>query len=926
MGHYNHNEIELKWQQIWREKQAFSKSDDLKKPKFYILDMFPYPSGSGLHVGHPLGYIATDIVARYKRLCNYNVLHPMGYDAFGLPAENYAIATGTHPAYSTEKNISRYRQQLNRMGLAYTPDTELRTSDPDYYKWTQWIFLKLFNSWYDKTTDQAQSIEKLVQLFEKEGNSQLNACTTLEEIFTQADWALFSEAKRQTILLHYRLAYLSWMEVNWCPALGTVLANEEVKDGVSERGGHPVFRVPMRQWSLRIVAYAERLLAGLNTVNWPSSVVEMQKNWIGRSTGAYCWFEISGKPELPAIKVFTTRPDTLFGVTFLAIAPEHSLVEKLTDASQQKDVSEYCEMASRKSERDRIANINQTTGVFTGSYATHPITKQQIPIWIADYVLSTYGTGAIMAVPAHDARDFKFAKTYHLPIIQVIQGHSKSADAAYEAKEGILINSGFLNEKTVLESIDLMSRYLEDNKLGKATVQYRFRDPVFSRQRYWGEPFPIVYRDDIPYPLPETDLPVRLPDVQSYKPAGNGESPLANVVGWINHPNGKRETNTMPGWAGSSWYFLRYIDVNNKKQLVDFQKQQYWMNIDLYVGGAEHAVGHLLYARFWTKFLYDIGSISFQEPFQKLVNQGMILGNSAYLFKKKNEPVFVSKNLINPAESYIKIRTDASFVQDGVLDVESFKQWLPDYQSAVYETDSSGKFYCHIEVEKMSKTFYNVVNPDQICEDYGADTLRMFEMFLGPLEQTKPWSSQGISGVYAFLKRLFNWLTDDKNNVSWTVDAPTPEELRILHSTTKKVAEDIEKLSFNTCVSQFMIALNELIRLNCRKRAVFEPLLIALSPFAPHITAELWERAGHTTFIHEEKFPMVEEKYLQTDTYNYPVSINGKVKFKISLDTQISEKEVREFLSQNTDFQRLLGDKSLKKIIYVPGKIINVVV
>lgn len=926
MGHYNHSEIEAKWQQIWQQNSSFSVSDDHKKPKFYVLDMFPYPSGSGLHVGHPLGYIATDIVARYKRLCGYNVLHPMGYDAFGLPAENYAIATGTHPAHSTEKNIARYRQQLTKMGLAYTPNTEIRTSDPNYYKWTQWIFLKLFNSWYNNSLDKAQPIETLVQQFEENGNTAISACASFEETFTGEEWKNFSPKHQQEILLHYRLAYLSWMEVNWCPVLGTVLANEEVKDGLSERGGHPVYRVPMRQWSLRIVAYAERLLQGLTEINWPSSVVEMQRNWIGRSTGAYCFFSIDSKPEVAPVKIFTTRPDTLFGATFLALAPEHPVVKEITTPEQQEAVSAYCEASARKSERDRIANLNTTTGVFTGAYALHPITQQKIPIWITDYVLASYGTGAIMAVPAHDARDFKFAQKYNLPIIQVIQNKNVNETSAYEAKEGILIQSDFLNGKSVLEAIEAMGQYLEQAGFGKVTIQYRFRDPVFSRQRYWGEPFPIVYQDDIPYPLSENDLPVTLPNVQSYKPAGNGESPLANVFDWLNHPKGRRETNTMPGWAGSSWYFLRYIDVENNNQLIDFQKQKYWMNVDLYVGGAEHAVGHLLYARFWAKFLYDIGVISFQEPFQKLVNQGMILGNSCYLFKKKNEQTFVSKNVLDPKESYIKVRTDASFVQDEVLDIESFKEWMPDYKSATFEMDSTEKFYCHIEVEKMSKTFYNVVNPDQICETYGADTLRMFEMFLGPLEQTKPWSSQGISGVYSFLKRFFNWLTDDTGNICWTTEEPTAEEQRVLHTTIKKVAEDIEKLSFNTSVSQFMIALNELIRLNCRKQAIFEPLLVVLSPFAPHLTAELWGCAGNKTPIHEANYPKFNEKYLQSDTYDYPVSINGKMKFKINLDIQLSEAEVRELLAQHIDFQRYLGDKSLKKIVYVPGKIINVVV
>ncbi len=782
--------IDKKWQKIWKERGYFKVNRYSTKPKFYVLDMFPYPSGAGLHVGHPLGYIASDIIARFKRHEGYEVLHPMGYDAFGLPAEQYAIRTGTHPAITTEKNIERFRKQLEMLGLSYDPDAEIKTCDPDYYRWTQWIFIKMFHSWYNKKKEKAEPIETLIAIFEKEGNSNVEAATTYEETFTAEEWRQFSEEEKQKILLHYRLAYLDEVEVNWCPALGTVLANEEVKDGVSERGGYPVYRIPMRQWLLRITAYADRLLEGLNRIDWPQSIKEQQTHWIGRSEGALIYFPIQNRKEV--IKVFTTRPDTLFGATFLTLAPEHPLVETLTTEEQKEAVQQYLEAVKRKSERQRIAE-KSISGVFLGSYALHPFTKKPLPIWISDYVLMHYGTGAVMGVPAHDERDWRFAKAMQLPIIQVIDHPQANIEQqAWEEKEGTLINSDFLNGLSVKEAIEKIIAVLEERQLGKRKVSYKLRDAVFSRQRYWGEPFPIVYRNGIPYTVDEKELPVTLPKVERYQPTGTGESPLAAVKDWVELPDGsKRETHTMPGWAGSSWYYLRYIDPKNDKTFCDKELERRWMPVDLYIGGAEHAVGHLLYARFYMKFLYDLGYVTHDEPFQKLVNQGMIQGRSNLIYKYKDKNVFVSKDKIQNFDDFIAIHVDINIVHDDILDIEAFKQWMPEYKDATFIPSDDGNFYCGVQIEKMSKSLHNVVTPDELCKKYGADTFRLYEMFLGPLEQHKPWDTKGITGVYNFLKRLWNFIIDENGNIRVRDEEPTKEELKALHQTIKKVIEDI---------------------------------------------------------------------------------------------------------------------------------------
>ncbi len=782
--------IDKKWQKIWKERGYFKVNRYSTKPKFYVLDMFPYPSGAGLHVGHPLGYIASDIIARFKRHEGYEVLHPMGYDAFGLPAEQYAIRTGTHPAITTEKNIERFRKQLEMLGLSYDPDAEIKTCDPDYYRWTQWIFIKMFHSWYNKKKEKAEPIETLIAIFEKEGNGNVEAATTYEETFTAEEWRQFSEEEKQKILLHYRLAYLDEVEVNWCPALGTVLANEEVKDGVSERGGYPVYRIPMRQWLLRITAYADRLLEGLNRIDWPQSIKEQQTHWIGRSEGALIYFPIQNRKEV--IKVFTTRPDTLFGATFLTLAPEHPLVETLTTEEQKEAVQQYLEAVKRKSERQRIAE-KSISGVFLGSYALHPFTKKPLPIWISDYVLMHYGTGAVMGVPAHDERDWRFAKAMQLPIIQVIDHPQANIEQqAWEEKEGTLINSDFLNGLSVKEAIEKIIAVLEERQLGKRKVSYKLRDAVFSRQRYWGEPFPIVYRNGIPYTVDEKELPVTLPKVERYQPTGTGESPLAAVKDWVELPDGsKRETHTMPGWAGSSWYYLRYIDPKNDKTFCDKELERRWMPVDLYIGGAEHAVGHLLYARFYMKFLYDLGYVTHDEPFQKLVNQGMIQGRSNLIYKYKDKNVFVSKDKIQNFDDFIAIHVDINIVHDDILDIEAFKQWMPEYKDATFIPSDDGNFYCGVQIEKMSKSLHNVVTPDELCKKYGADTFRLYEMFLGPLEQHKPWDTKGITGVYNFLKRLWNFIIDENGNIRVRDEEPTKEELKALHQTIKKVIEDI---------------------------------------------------------------------------------------------------------------------------------------
>ena len=1156
MSSYNPKEFEKEWQKRWKENHAYKVENHSTKPKYYVLDMFPYPSGAGLHVGHPLGYIASDIVSRYKRHKGFNVLHPMGFDAFGLPAEQYAIQTGQHPAVTTAQNIARYKEQLDNIGFSYDWSREVQTCDPEYYKWTQWIFCRLFESWYDKSADRARSISELEEIFNKEGNATVNAHSDETPVFTAEEWKAKNHEEQQQILLNYRLAYLADQMVNWCPELGTVLANEEVKDGVSERGGYPVFRVNMRQWFLRITAYAERLLDDLDTIDWPEPLKEQQRNWIGRSEGASIFFELApgysdltpspspkergdaepgwkgtsqedwktlmpfarenrknnteaenelwqllrdnklgqrfrrqhaigkfivdfvclpaklvvevdgsihdseenkeldagrtyeleqlgfkvirftndevlknpysvrdqikaalaasplsfgegsgvrsengisagedaGLPPSPLergrgevkIEVFSTRPDTIYGATFMVLAPEHELVQQITTAEQKTEVEKYIEYAGKRSERDRMSEVKTVTGCFTGAYALNPFTGKQIPVWIADYVLAGYGTGAVMAVPGHDSRDYAFAKHFGLSIVQVVTDKDNSVsidEEAYEAKDGILINSDILNGLAVPEAKKRIIAELEKLGIGKGKTNFRLRDAGFSRQRYWGEPFPVVYRNGLPYLVDESELPVTLPDVQSYKPTGDGSSPLAAIEEWVNTPNGKRETNTMPGWAGSSWYFLRYMDPNNANEFASKDIVDYWQNVDLYLGGSEHATGHLLYVRFWTKFLYDIGKIPVAEPARKLINQGMIQGVSQKIYRALPDedgkiPLIYSikdKGNYTSADAYeIFVSEEAAkdgypsklqlihvpiiHVDNGVLNIQSlikddidlisdkdsnvfitkYGAWYAN--SATYEmtfenffdySDSEvlhKDFYTVPEIEKMSKSKWNVVNPDDMVEKYGADTLRLYEMFLGPLEQSKPWNTNGIEGVYRFLGKLWRLFFNDKGEFEVSDAEPTKEELKILHKTIKKTAEDIENFSFNTTVSAFMICVNELGQLKCNKRAVLEPLLVCLSPYAPHIAEELWARLGHTEGILDVQFPEFNNQYLVENSFSYPVSINGKTRVQIEFPLDASEDSVKDGVLANETVQKWLEGKPLKKFIFVKGRIINVVV
>jgi leucyl-tRNA synthetase len=926
MAIYDFKAIEAKWQARWKENNQYHTDVWADKPKFYILDMFPYPSGAGLHVGHPLGYISTSIFANYMRLKGYSVLRPMGFDSFGLPAENYAIQTGQHPAVTTQQNVSRYLTQLDMLGLGYDPATCFCTSDPNYYRWTQWIFLQLFDSWYDQEADKARPMADLVAIFEQQGNIGLQAATQYTESFSNTEWQAFSEREKQLILLQYRLAYTDNTYVNWCEALGTVLANEEVKDGLSERGGHPVERKLMRQWLLRITAYSERLLAGLDKVEWSAALVEMQKNWIGKSSGALVDFKIAEAAAQQPITVFTTRPDTLYGVSFLVLAPEHPIVSSLTTPEQQAEVESYIQYAAHRSERDRQAEVKHYTGAFTGSYATHPLTQAPIPIWIADYVLVGYGTGAIMAVPGHDKRDHAFATTFGLPIIQVIEGPDVQ-ESANESKEGNLINSPLIDGLAVPAAIEQMIQHLEQTCIGQAKISYRFRDAIFSRQRYWGEPFPIEWDGDVPYAVSEVQLPVTLPQVERYSASGTGASPLAVLSDWVNMPNGRqRETDTMPGWAGSSWYFLRYIDPENTTTFADAQLLAKWMPVDLYVGGTEHAVGHLLYSRFWTKFLFDRGFIRFDEPFQKLVNQGMIQGVSAIAYREKTSNTFVSLPLPNPSSQYTPIHIDVNLAPGHVLDVTLFKQWRAEFADASFILNVDGQFICEAVVEKMSKSLHNVVNPDEVCAQHGVDTFRMYEMFLGPIEQSKPWSTQGISGVSGFLRRTCSLFFDEADQWAVVNETPTSDELKILHKTIKKVEEDIPALSFNTSVSQFMICVNELTKLKCRKRAILEPLVIILSPFAPHLCEELWEQLGHKASVLQASFPTFNPDYLVESSFEYPISINGKLRAKQTFDLQTPTDEMERLVLDLADVQKHIQGQKVKKIIVVSGKIINIVV
>lgn len=981
MADYSKEEIkkiEQKWQEKWEKDGAYKVSDTSDKPKYYVLDMFPYPSGAGLHVGHPLGYIASDIVSRYKRSKGFNVLHPMGFDAFGLPAEQYAIQTGQHPAVTTAKNIETYKKQLRQIGFSYDWSREVQTCDPAYYKWTQWIFMQLFNAWYNRSKSEVggskvedgktEPISTLIAQLEKSGNVNIDAvCDDETPEITAEQWKNFNEKEKEAFLQHYRIAYQSETMVNWCPALGTVLSNDEVKDGVSERGGYPVERIKMLQWSMRITAYAERLLKGLDVIDWPEPVKEMQRNWIGKSLGCQFKFEISTLKS--QIEVFTTRIDTVFGVTFLVLAPEHELVKQITTDAQKNAVEAYVEVAKNRSERERMTEVKRVSGAFTGAYAINPFNGEQIPIWISDYVLAGYGTGAVMAVPGHDERDHRFAKHFNLPIRQVVEGPSVEEEAfvSWDAK---IINSDFMNGLTVNEAIAAGIKKVESLKIGKGKVNYRLRDAIFGRQRYWGEPFPVYYKDGLPKLVEEKDLPITLPEIDEYKPTESGEPPLARAKGW-NYQGFAHELTTMPGWAGSSWYWFRYMDPQNNEAFASKEKTNYWKDVDLYMGGSEHATGHLLYSRFWCKALKDLGYVEAEEPFKKLINQGHIQGVSKFIyrlgfynehdgsplnkFEQKRTDVYVSHAIAkNIKENPIKnellkkhleenklvdelvdfnkypkslcdiLHVDVNIVEGDVLDTEKFRKWRKDYTSAKFILEE-GKYICGSEVEKMSKSKYNVVNPDDIVSNYGADTLRLYEMFLGPLELSKPWNTQGIDGVYKFLRRFWNLFHDKNGNFNISDEAATREELKVLHKTIKKVAHDIDNFSFNTSVSEFMICANELSSMKCNKRSILEPLCIVLAPYAPHITAELWEKMGHADSILEASFPSHNEEYLTESSHEYPISINGKVRGKMNFALDMPKEDIEKMVLASETVQKWSEGKTPKKIIVVQGKIVNVV-
>lgn len=915
---YNFRDVEKKWQKFWAENKSFKAENTSSKPKYYVLDMFPYPSGAGLHVGHPLGYIASDIFARYKRLKGFNVLHPMGYDSFGLPAEQYAIQTGQHPAITTENNIARYREQLDKIGFSFDWEREVRTSDPNYYKWTQWIFLQLFNSWYNPETNKAENINTLIEKYLVSG-------IRYEE--QDKKWDDLTEKEKSDLLLEYRLAYLSDTMVNWCPQLGTVLANEEVKDGVSERGGYPVERKLMKQWSLRITSYADRLLKDLDGIDWTESLKEAQRNWIGKSEGTSLKFEVEGlKSEV--IEVFTTRPDTVFGVSFVTLAPEHELVNKITTAEQKKKVDEYIAFAKNRSERERQADVKRITGVFTGAYVIHPFTRKQIPIWVGDYVLAGYGTGAVMAVPAHDTRDHAFAKYFKIPYTVIIQVPSNwdFDEASYDEKEGKLIHSDFLNGLYVKDAIKKAIAVIEERGLGKGRTNYRLRDAIFGRQRYWGEPIPVYYAEDgIPKVLDETELPLVLPEVDKYLPTETGEPPLARAKDWKYKGKYEYEQSTMPGWAGSSWYFLRYMDAKNEKTFASKEAINYWQNVDLYIGGSEHATGHLLYVRFWTKFLYDLGLIPVTEPAKKLINQGMIQGVSSFVYRINGTNKFVSSGLRSKQENDLTaLHVDVNIVSNNVLDIEAFKNWREEYKSAEFILED-GKYICGSEIEKMSKSKWNVVSPDDMVQQHGADCLRLYEMFLGPLELPKPWNTNGISGVSNFMRKLWRlYHNGDALNIS--DEAATKPELKALHKTIKKIAHDIENFSFNTSVSNFMICVNELTELKCNKREVLEPLAIIIAPYAPHIAEELWNKLGHAESISYAAFPACKEEYLVESAFSYPVSFNGKTRFFQEFDLSLSKEDVEKEVLALEQTQKYLEGKSPKKVIVVHNKIVNIVI
>jgi len=927
MAEYNHREIEPKWRENWRSEETYKASIDKTKPKFYALDMFPYPSGAGLHVGHPLGYIASDIVSRYKRNKGFNVLHPMGFDAFGLPAEQYAIQTGQHPAITTKENIDRYKEQLKNIGFSFDWDKEVQTCDPAYYKWTQWIFSKIYDSWYNHDAKKAEHIDSLIAYFAKSGNMNINAaCDTDTLIFSADDWNSWSEKEQQLILLKYRLTYLSETAVNWCAELGTVLSNDEIKDGFSERGGFPVVRKNMKQWSMRITAYSERLLQGLETIDWSEPIKEIQRNWIGKSIGAEMAFPVENSNI--KIEVFTTRIDTIYGVTFLSLAPESSLVDELTTADQKEAVLAYVQVASNRSERDRMTDVKSISGVFTGSYATNPFNGERIPIWIADYVLAGYGTGAVMAVPCGDQRDYDFAKHFDLPIVPVMKDVdiSEQADAS---KNSTLINSDFLNGLGYEEAISKAIEFLEEKSLGKGKINYRLRDAIFARQRYWGEPVPVYFKDDVPYLVEESDLPVILPEIDKYLPTEAGDPPLGRAQNFVYSPQGSDETypiemSTMPGWAGSSWYWYRYMDAQNSEAFIDIEAQEYWQNVDLYIGGSEHATGHLLYSRFWNKILFDLGFVNQEEPFKKLINQGMIQGRSNFVYRVKGTNKFVSKGLVENFDTS-PMHVDVNIVYNDELKLKDFQSWRPDLKDAEFVLED-GKYHCGWEVEKMSKSKYNVVNPDDIIERYGADTLRLYEMFLGPLEQFKPWNTNGIDGVHKFLKRLWRLFHDEQGNLNLSEAAASPAELKALHKTIKKTEEDIEKHSFNTPVSAFMICVNELTALKSNNRAILEDLTVILSPYAPHISEELWQLLGKNGSVAFAPFPSWNEDHLTENSHEYPVSINGKMRTKLSFPVEASREAIHEAVMTDQVVQKWLEGKAPKKVIIVPKKIINIVI
>ena len=921
----NFREIEKKWQQYWRANNIYKVETDASKPKYYVLDMFPYPSGAGLHVGHPLGYIASDIVSRYKRLKGFNVLHPMGFDAFGLPAEQYAIQTGRHPADTTAENSARYRQQLDNIGFCYDWDRQVNTSDPRYYKWTQWIFLQLFKGWFNKSTDKAEPIDMLIAHFNAKGTEGLHAACDVHERFTAEQWKEMSEKEQQQILMHYRLAYQRDASVNWCEALGTVLANDEVKDGFSERGGHPVEKRMMRQWFLRITAYAERLLGDLEELDWTDSMKDMQRNWIGKSEGASLHFKVENHEA--TIEVFTTRPDTIFGVDFVTLAPEHELVSELCTEDRKAEVEAYVNAAKNRSERERMADVKRISGVFTGSYVLHPFSGKKIPIWVGDYVLAGYGTGAVMAVPAGDQRDWDFARHFAIPITEIHEGADISTEA-HTSKETRLKNSDFLNGLTGYEAIKKAIAEIEQRGLGAGKVNYRLRDAGFSRQRYWGEPFPIVYRDGVAHALNENELPLELPVLEDFRPTGKPESPLVKAETWVEAAHGRRETDTMPGYAGSSWYFLRYMDPRNENEFLSKEAETYWQDVDLYIGGTEHAVGHLLYARFWQKFLYDTGKVSRKEPFRKLINQGMILGRSNFVYRVLGENRYISADLLkaNPDIKTSALHVDVNLVCNDVLDIEAVRSWRPEFTDAEFTCNSNGEYVCGVEIEKMSKSKYNVVNPDDIIEQYGADTLRLYEMFLGPLEQFKPWNTNGIEGVYRFFKKLWNLCIDENGNLRLSNEAPNERELRVLHKTIRKVEDDIERFSFNTSVSTFMICVNELSDLKCSKKAVIKDLLVIISPYAPHIAEELWQACGERESITKASFPQWNEAFIRESEVVYPVAFNGKTRYQIQVPIDMSQQEVQALALAHEEASKWLNGTAPKKVIVVPGRMVNVVV